>query len=150
MDEAASKVRIALYVSPPDLKDLEDKRETIRKEKEEAITHQNFEKAANLRDEEKKLADEIEKTKSIWEKERQSKEGIVTEEEIAQVVASWTSIPVSKLTEDEAATARPLEGHWRQCTKCWDAWEQAPEDMLARCPSCQTLTLLRESGPAAG
>jgi ATP-dependent Clp protease ATP-binding subunit ClpC len=109
MDEAASKVRIALYVSPPDLKDLEDKRETLRKEKEEAITHQNFEKAASLRDEEKKLADEIEKIKASWEKERQAKEGIVTEEEIAEVVSSWTSIPVSKLTEDEASRLLKLE-----------------------------------------
>jgi ATP-dependent Clp protease ATP-binding subunit ClpC len=109
MDEAASKVRIRMYVSPPDLKELEEKREILRKEKEEAITHQNFEKAAEVRDQEKKLADEIAKIKESWEKERQATEGMVTEEEIAEVVSSWTSVPVSKLTEGETARLLKLE-----------------------------------------
>lgn len=109
MDEAASKVRIKLYISPPDLRDLEEKHDAIKKEKEEAITHQNFEKAAQLRDEEKNLAEEIEKVKQSWEKERQSQEGIVTEEEIAEIVSSWTSIPVVKLTEDESQRLLKLE-----------------------------------------
>ena len=109
MDEAASKVRIRLYISPPDLRDLEEKHNTIKKEKEEAIAHQNFEKAAQLRDEEKNLAEELEKAKQSWENERQSQEGIVTEEEIAEVVSSWTSIPVVKLTEDESQRLLKLE-----------------------------------------
>lgn len=50
-----------------------------------------------------------------------------------------------RLTSDEAATAMPLDGDWRQCTECWDAWEQPRGDMLAFCPACQALTLLRET-----
>lgn len=54
-----------------------------------------------------------------------------------------------RLTEDEAATANPLEGDWRQCTKCWDAWEQPRDETLARCPACQALTLLRDARPSS-
>jgi len=53
-----------------------------------------------------------------------------------------------RLTEDEAATAQTLEGDWRQCTKCWDAWEQPQDETLARCPACQALTLLRDVRPS--
>ncbi len=49
-----------------------------------------------------------------------------------------------RLTEDEAATASALEGDWRQCTKCWNAWKQPPDEQIARCPACQALTLLRD------
>jgi len=109
MDEAASKVRLSLYIAPPDLKELEDKAEQVRKEKEEAITHQKFEKAAELRDEEKRIAAEIKKLEAEWEKDTNTKEGEVTETEIAEIVSSWTHIPVIKLTEDEAQRLMDLE-----------------------------------------
>lgn len=109
MDEAASRVRLSLYIAPPDLKELEDKTEQVRKEKEEAITHQKFEKAAELRDEEKRIQAEMESLKNDWEKDTQSKEGQVTETEIAEIVSSWTHIPVIKLTEDEAQRLLDLE-----------------------------------------
>ncbi len=102
MDEAASKVRLSLYTAPPDLKELEEKQEELRKEKEQAITHQNFEKAAEVRDEEKKVEKQIAEMKSIWEKDTSRREGEVTEKEIAEIVSNWTHIPVVKLTEDEA------------------------------------------------
>ncbi len=102
MDEAASKVRLSLYTAPPDLKELEEKQEELRKEKDQAITHQNFEKAAEVRDEEKKVEKQIAEMKRIWEKDTSRREGEVTEKEIAEIVSNWTHIPVVKLTEDEA------------------------------------------------
>ncbi len=109
MDEAASKVRLSIYTAPPDLKDIEDKVGEIRKEKEQAIAHQNFEKAAELRDEEKSLDKKMKQLKKEWEKDTQKKVGSVTEAEIAQIVSSWTNIPVVKLTEDEAKRLMRLE-----------------------------------------
>ena len=109
MDEAASRVRLSIYTAPPDLKDMEDKVSGIRKEKEQAIAHQNFEKAAELRDEEKKLDKQMKQLKKEWEKDTQKKVGKVTETEIAQIVSAWTNIPVLKLTEDEAKRLLRLE-----------------------------------------
>ncbi len=109
MDEAASKVRLQAYVSPPDMKELEAKIEAARKEKEEAVNNQNYERAAQVRDEEQKLRKEMEELRSNWEKDRKDKECVVTEEDIAQVVASWTGVPVKKLTEDESEKLLHLE-----------------------------------------
>ncbi len=109
MDEAASKVRLSLYTCPPDLKEMEEKQEQLRKEKDQAITHQNFEKAAELRDEEKKIEKQIAEMKSAWEKDTNNREGEVTEKEIAEIVSNWTHIPVVKLTEDEAKRLLDME-----------------------------------------
>jgi len=109
MDEAASKVRLSLYIAPPDLKELEEKASQVHKEKDQAITHQNFEKAAELRDEEKKIEENMKAMKNDWEKDTKKREGEVTETEIAQIVSSWTNIPVVKLTEDEAKRLLELE-----------------------------------------
>ena len=110
MDEAASKVRLSLYTAPPDVKQLEEKVEQLRKEKEQAITHQKFEKAAELRDEEKRMEKEMLSMKKEWEKDTEAHQGEVTEKEIAEIVSSWTHIPVVKLTEDEAQRLLNLEG----------------------------------------
>ncbi|MDP2892532.1 MAG: AAA family ATPase, partial [Bacillota bacterium] len=109
MDEAASRVRLRSFVTPPDIKDLESKMEALDKEKEEAIAHQNYEKAAQIRDAEHKLKKEMAAVKEEWEKKQQATEQVVTEEDIAQIVSSWTSIPVKKLTEDESARLLRLE-----------------------------------------
>ena len=109
MDEAASKVRLSLYTAPPDLKELEEKVEELRKEKEQAITHQKFERAAELRDEEKRIEKQMKAMKEDWEKDKSKREGEVTEAEIAGIVSSWTHIPVVKLTEDEAKRLLNLE-----------------------------------------
>ena len=109
MDEAASKVRLSLYTAPPDLKEMEEKIVQLRKEKEQAITHQNFEKAASLRDEEKRLEKDMAGKKNDWEKDTKAQEGQVNEAEIAQIISSWTHIPVVKLTEDEAQRLLRLE-----------------------------------------
>ena len=109
MDEAASKVRIAMFVAPPDLREKEKQLEELKGEKEQAIDHQEFEKAAELRDREKALAAEIEDTKNSWEKERGVSKAEVTEEDIAGIVADWTHVPVTKLTEDESQKLLHLE-----------------------------------------
>lgn len=109
IDEAASKVRISMFTSPPQVKDLEDKLEKLSQEKEEAVTHQQFERAAQLRDDEKKIRAEMEERKSQWKESVTKERGVVTEEDIAQIVSSWTHVPVSKLTEDESKKLLNLE-----------------------------------------
>ncbi|MEL7601683.1 MAG: ATP-dependent Clp protease ATP-binding subunit [Bacillota bacterium] len=110
MDEAASKVRLQAYVSPPDLKELENKIEEARKEKEEAVNNQNYERAAQVRDAEMQLRKEMEEMRKSWENARKEEKCVVTEEDVAQVVASWTGVPVKKLTEDESQRLLNLEG----------------------------------------
>lgn len=109
IDEAGSKVRLRSYTTPPNLKELEVKLEEVRKEKDAAVQSQEFEKAASLRDSEQRLREQLEETKKNW-KEKQGKENSeVTVEDIADVVSSWTGIPVSKLAETETEKLLNLE-----------------------------------------
>ena len=109
IDEAGSKVRLRSYTVPPNLKELEDKLEGIKSEKNAAVSGQEFEKAAALRDSEQKLKQELEQLKKEW-KERQGKEeSTVYADDIAQVVAMWTGIPVSKIAQEESAKLLNLE-----------------------------------------
>ena len=108
VDEAASKVRMKVFSAAPDVKALEDRLNTVKKEKEAAVTSQDFEKAAKLRDEEQSLLKEIGDKRSIA-KEKSDQKLIVTEEDIAAVVAQWTGIPVVKIAEEESATLLHLE-----------------------------------------
>ncbi|MED1954852.1 ATP-dependent Clp protease ATP-binding subunit [Brevibacillus centrosporus] len=109
VDEAASKVRLQSFTVPPNLKELEGRLEEVRKEKDAAVQSQEFEEAAALRDQEQKLREELDKTKKDW-KERQGQLNMeVTPEDIAQVVASWTGIPVLKLKEEEAERLLKME-----------------------------------------
>jgi ATP-dependent Clp protease ATP-binding subunit ClpC len=102
IDEAASRLRLQTYTVPPDLKNLEKQLEDIRKEKEEAVANQNFEKAAQLRDQEQKVKSEIEAEQTKWKTSHATGTGIVGEQEIAEIVSSWTGVPVVKLTEEES------------------------------------------------
>ena len=108
VDEAASKVRMKVFSAAPDVKALEDRLNTVKKEKEAAVTSQDFEKAAKLRDEEQSLLKEIGDKRSIA-KEKSDQKLIVTEEDIATVVAQWTGIPVAKIAEEESETLLHLE-----------------------------------------
>ncbi|MGM9988765.1 MAG: ATP-dependent protease ATP-binding subunit ClpC [Bacillaceae bacterium] len=109
IDEAASKVRLRSYTAPPNLKELEYRLEEVRKEKDAAVQSQEFEKAASLRDMEQRLREELEETKRVW-KEKQGKENTeVTVEDIANVVSTWTRIPVSKLAQTETEKLLNLE-----------------------------------------
>lgn len=109
IDEAASKVRLRSYTAPPNLKELEQKLEEVRKEKDAAVQSQEFEKAASLRDSEQKLREELEQTKNEW-KEKQGQENTeVTSEDIALVVSNWTGVPVSKLAQEETERLLNME-----------------------------------------
>ncbi|MFD0694323.1 ATP-dependent protease ATP-binding subunit ClpC [Paenibacillus sp. GCM10027628] len=109
IDEASSKVRLRSYTIPPSLKQLENKLEDIRKEKDAAVQSQEFEKAAGLRDTEQKLREELDTTKNDWKEKQGRLDTEVTPEDIAQVVASWTGIPVSKLAEEETERLLKME-----------------------------------------
>ncbi len=109
IDEASSKVRLRTYTIPPNLKQLEARLEDIRKEKDAAVQSQEFEKAASLRDTEQKLRDELDATKNEWKEQQGRTDSEVTPDDIAQVVASWTGIPVVKLAEEETERLLRME-----------------------------------------
>ncbi len=109
MDEAASRVRLRSFTAPPDVKEQEERLKAVKNEKEEAIAHQDFEKAAGLRDEERKLRDSIAESRASWESSKSSSQDLVTEEDIAQIVASWTGIPVRKMTEADSERLLNME-----------------------------------------
>ncbi|MEV2351751.1 ATP-dependent protease ATP-binding subunit ClpC [Paenibacillus larvae] len=109
IDEASSKVRLRSYTVPPSLKELEHKLEEIRREKDSAVQSQEFEKAASLRDTEQKLREELESTKNEWKQKQGSMDTEVTAEDIAEVVGSWTGIPVRKLAEEETERLLKME-----------------------------------------
>ena len=109
IDEAASKVRMKAYSEPDNLKKLEEELLSVEREKEEAVRSQDFEKAASLRDMQKQKQEKLDKEKQKWEN-KNSKEIInLTEEDIAEVISSWTRIPVKKLTQDENEKLKNLE-----------------------------------------
>ena len=109
IDEAASKIRVNAYVVPNELKDLEDKLEELQQEKEEAINTQNYEKAASIRDQEKKLKDDLAGNKIRWEKEKHTTNMVVDYDEIADIVSNWTGVPVSRMTMEESNKLLNLE-----------------------------------------
>jgi ATP-dependent Clp protease ATP-binding subunit ClpC len=109
IDEAGSKVRLRSFTTPPNLKELENKLEEVRKEKDASVQSQEFEKAASLRDAEQRLREQLEDTKKAW-KEKQGKENTeVTVEDIASVVSTWTRIPVSKIAQTETEKLLNME-----------------------------------------
>ena len=109
MDEAASQVRMAAEVSSPEIMALEEKLTTLRREKEDAIAAQDFEKAAQLRDIEGNYAQQLDMERDALRKKNAANRGAVTAEDIASVVGAWTGIPVKRLTEDEGARLLKLE-----------------------------------------
>ncbi len=110
IDEAASRVRLRNYTAPPDLKEMEDKLESIRQEKEAAVRGQEFEQAAQLRDKEQQFRAKLSELKKDWEKQKVvSDQVLVGEEDIAHIVSSWTGIPVVRLAEEESAKLLRME-----------------------------------------
>ena len=109
IDEAASKKRLGSQTEPDDLKATEKKLEKIKSEKQEAITAQDFEKAAKLRDEEKTLTEEAEKLKSEWKGTGSSSGLVVSEDDIAEILSDWTHIPAARLKEEEMEKLKHLE-----------------------------------------
>jgi ATP-dependent Clp protease ATP-binding subunit ClpC len=109
IDEAASRVRLRAFTPPPDVKEMEQRLEELRKEKEAAVTAQEFEKAAQLRDQEARLRSEIEAAREAWRQKQGEGKLEVTEEDIAEIVASWTGIPVKQLKVEETERLLKLE-----------------------------------------
>ena len=109
VDEAASRIKLQNTISPPDMKEVEIKLNRIRKEKESAVKLQEFEKAAQLRDKEKKSEAELQKIKEKWETKRMVSKVEVAEEDIAEIVSSWTGIPIFSLKEGEAQKLLRME-----------------------------------------
>ena len=109
IDEAASRAKLKTYTEPDSLKKIAEEIEDVEKNKDEAVHMQKFEKAAALRDKQKELKAKYEKEQKKW-KNKSNKELInITEENIAEVISSWTGIPANKITEDENARLRNLE-----------------------------------------
>ena len=109
IDEAASRVKLKTYTEPENLKKLEEEIEETRKNKEEAVKTQKFEKAASLRDKEKELKEKYEKEQKKWKNKNTKQVTDITEENIAEVIASCTGIPAKKRTEDENERLKNLE-----------------------------------------
>ncbi|MCX6339291.1 MAG: ATP-dependent Clp protease ATP-binding subunit [Candidatus Aureabacteria bacterium] len=109
IDEAGAKARISVMTRPPDLKETEGEIELLRKSKEEMIKDQNFEKAASLRDQEKKKRGSLQTVLTKWREEQVNRVVKVAEDDIAQIVSKWTGVPVSRLEEAETEKLLRME-----------------------------------------
>lgn len=109
IDEAASRARLSVTTMPKDLKKVETEIESLRREKEASIKAQDFEKAAKMRDDERKAKEELQKMKKSWKESKSEVEVQVTAEDIAFVVAKWTGVPLSRLEEKETARLLKME-----------------------------------------
>ena len=109
VDEAASRVRLKAFTTPPDLKELEDKVKSLSEEMQSAINSQDFEHAAALRDEKNEVAKELENERRAWKEKSTHSVGEVGEQEIADIVSQWTGIPVVQLTQEESQRLLHME-----------------------------------------
>ena len=102
IDESGSRAHLSTMTAPPDIKDIEARIENLSGEKEDAVKNQDFEKAARSRDEERKAKELLTRTKKKWKETQSKKIPVITEEDIAYIVAKWTGIPLLKLEEKES------------------------------------------------
>ena len=109
VDEAASKVRLSALTYPNEIKDLETELETLESEKTAAISEQDFERAAQLRDEQKNISEQLEKAKNSWQESAKESSHEVSAQDIAAIVSSWTKIPVVELTREESERLLNME-----------------------------------------
>ena len=109
IDEAASKVRLASYIVPSEIKEYEGKLELISQEKQEAVNSQDFEKAAKLRDNEKQVKEQLEEITTQWNSKKGKSSRQVTSEDIAKIVSAWTGVPVVSLEQEETERLLKLE-----------------------------------------
>ncbi|MDP3919678.1 MAG: ATP-dependent Clp protease ATP-binding subunit [Candidatus Omnitrophota bacterium] len=109
IDEAGSRARLSMTTMPKDLKKLEGEIDAFKREKEEAIKSQDFEKAAKLRDDERKAKEELLRVKKTWKESKSEVEVQVTEEDIATIVSKWTGVPLQRLEEKETARLLRME-----------------------------------------
>ena len=109
IDEAGSRARLNVLIVPPDLKQVEEKVESLRKEKEAYIKSQAFEKAAALRDQERLVRQELEQLNRQWSEAKEKMRPELTEEDIARIVSQWTGIPIFRLEEKESEKLLKIE-----------------------------------------
>ncbi len=109
LDEAASRVRLRAFTSPSNIKELEEQLEELAVKKENAIANEEYEKAAEIKQQENKIKEKITNSKIEWDSKHTRTDQIVSEEEIAEVVSSWTNIPVKKLAQEETERLKNLE-----------------------------------------
>ena len=109
MDEAASKLRLLSFTEPENIKALEEKVKRLNDEKNSAIINQNFELAAEIRDKELKQKTKLEKAKKDWQKKSELNANVVDEDQVAEIVAKWTGIPVTRLAEEETERLKNME-----------------------------------------
>lgn len=109
IDEAASRVRLKTFTTPPELKELEKKKKELRAGKLSAVNSQDFEEAARLRDEESEIEKKYNEEKEKWQAKADNAHGEVTEKEIAEIISSWTGVPVKQLTQDESERLLNME-----------------------------------------
>ncbi|MBF0479608.1 MAG: ATP-dependent Clp protease ATP-binding subunit [Candidatus Omnitrophica bacterium] len=114
LDEAGSRARLKAMVAPPDVKELEVEIEKFRKEKESYIKSQNFEKAAQMRDQEREVREKLEKIKQDWAEARDKVTPVLGYEDIALVVSQWTKIPLVRLEQEESQKLLKMEEKMRQ------------------------------------
>lgn len=109
IDEAGSKVRLRVYTAPPVIKELEDRLQDLAREKEEAVSMEDFEKAVEIKQKENQLKKSLEQARVNWERDSGKADDVVDGQTIADIVAEWTGIPVSRLAQEESDRLRKLE-----------------------------------------
>ncbi len=109
IDEAASRVRLRAFTAPTSIKELEAESKRLAEEKRSAVNEQDFERAARLRDEEKKINEQLEEQRAKWQEKNAGVTGEVTENDIAEIISSWTGVPVAQLTEAESQRLLNME-----------------------------------------
>ena len=114
LDEAGSRVRLRLFTAPPDVKETEQQLEEAAREKELAVAREDFETAGLFKRKEDKLREQLEKAKLRWQRENNRAQGVVDAQEIADIVAGWTGIPVRRLEQQETERLQNLEAELHQ------------------------------------
>ncbi len=109
IDEAGARIRLSTQVPPKDLQEIEKKLLKITEKKDQAINQQEYERAANLRDEERKMKAEVEKLREKWRQDQSAKRPALTEEDVAFIISRWTGIPVVRLKQDESSRLLKME-----------------------------------------
>lgn len=109
LDEASSKVRLATFTMPPEIKELEEKISDFAKEKEEAIKTENYERASQIKQEEQQIREKLDQEKNKWKDKNGNEAQVVTPNEIADIIAGWTGIPVKQMQEEEAKRLKNME-----------------------------------------
>ncbi|MEM6689048.1 MAG: ATP-dependent Clp protease ATP-binding subunit, partial [Planctomycetota bacterium] len=121
IDEAGARVRLRTMTRPPDLKEIDEEVERLNKEKEDAVANQDFEKAANLRDQAEKLRKKKEQITQEWREKSQQTDGVVDEEIIAEVVSKMTGIPLTRLSTEDSLRLMKMEEELHQRVVSQDA-----------------------------